>query len=622
MNNTNRNIFISVACFLDPDIEETVSNCLSMARHPDRIVFGVCLQEDPEKPLLTKFIGHPQFRFHRMHYNEAKGPTYARYFCSQLLRDERYFLQIDCHTRFVKDWDRIILKCLHQCNDKRAIITNFPLSVTKLDGLKTKNTNPPLNKSTRKFRLLSLDGIKLGSTTCQSQVPLQTYYLSAAFLFGRSTFIVRVPLDPFLTFSYQTIEQQFYAIRLFTHGWNLYMPTRHILATNYQKTIHYNASGERIVAPSNKVRGKLSWQRVLYYYGLKPRTELSREVNKSLTKYGLGKERSLQDFFSANDEPDCLNKLLAGERYVKGKWVSGLTYVCRNPLLQKAFEKQGSLFTRVDNAEQPLDLVWDMKSTSVKHRLQHYPMKQVSFIDNKRTFFKLLHGLTYGYPETFFSYDTFLQGYTKGANYFLKYAGNNGGKQVHVCNTPEQVQTLLQENDRPYVIQKEIQNLLLYQNRKFVLRIWMVLIGDRCFLSTQGNCMVQISPYQKGNLDRKIHIEHKPDTVEYLPYNKRRFYHQSYRNVLKLCHLLMGRINTRLVTNPQCFQLLGLDIIFDQSLTPFIIEINAWPNMVINDQVDSGNKSEVLAMFLTDLAIPTLLQEPLNKNQYFKEIKS
>jgi hypothetical protein len=615
---SNRNIFVSIACFLDPDIKNTIQDCLDKAVHPERIVFGICLQEDPDDKILSDYDNHPQFRIHRMHFQKAKGPTYARYFCSRLLQDERYFLQIDCHTRFVKNWDRIILKCLHECQDRRAIITNFPLSIDKLTHSKSHKLYP-LNRSTRKFRSISLTSIKLGSISCQSTSPEDTYYLSAAFLFGRSAFIKRVPYDPYLTFSYQTIEQQFYAIRLYTHGWNLYMPTRHVLATNYQKTLHFDAGKSRVYAPSNKARGLLSWDRVLYYYGLKGVEELSSEVRNDLTKYGLGTNRSLHSFFEIHNQPEWKQNLRNGLSYTEGEWkkTQCTSYRCINPLLNDILNKQEGF---INTPEGRCDFVWDMKIKEITHEIQHYPMKFVSFIDNKRTFFQLINPLNVGLPKTFFTLSEFTKNYKRGNNYFLKYAGKNGGKQVFVCNTVSEVEELLSQKHDAFIIQQEVPNMLLISNRKFVLRIWMTIFDNHYYVSSNGICIVHGSPYMKDNLDRKIHVEHDPATVKFIPYKECSFYRKSFSSVVSLLQKITPYLNQKLTLSKQCYQVLGVDIIFDNQKHPYVIEINAWPNMVSYEQTSRSLKTEFFQNFISELVIPKINQVK-SKNTYFKKLK-
>ena len=101
-NNNNNKIFVSIACFMDNDIINTIDDCLSKSKYPENIIFGVCLQYDPSDNFFEKYDNHPQVKVLKMHYTEAKGPTYARYFCTKLITCEEYFLQIDCHTRFFK----------------------------------------------------------------------------------------------------------------------------------------------------------------------------------------------------------------------------------------------------------------------------------------------------------------------------------------------------------------------------------------------------------------------------------------------------------------------------------------------------------------------------------------
>ena len=86
INETDKNkIFVSIACFMENDVLNTIKNCLEKAEYPDNIIFGICFQHDPEDDYLKIYDNNPQFRIHRMHWNEAKGPTYARYF-RQLLK--------------------------------------------------------------------------------------------------------------------------------------------------------------------------------------------------------------------------------------------------------------------------------------------------------------------------------------------------------------------------------------------------------------------------------------------------------------------------------------------------------------------------------------------------------
>ena len=308
-------IFVSIACFADPDIINTINDCLDKAKHPENIVFGICSQMDLNDTSLEIYKDLNNFKIIKIDWREAKGPTYARYLITKLVSDETYFLQIDAHTRFFNNWDDIVINCLNECNDTKAILTAFPIPIEKMDSYE----NYPLNVSTKKFKFLSLDSIKLDAMCCNQKQFLKTYYLSAAFLFGPTEFLKDVPYDPYLIYSYQSIEQQFYAVRLFTHGWNLYKPSKHVLATYYKQTVdRKDTKGKKIPVPCNPQKEKLSWKRVSYYYGLCDLNDV--EKKEDINKYGLGNKRSLDDFFAIHNEKGCIEKIRKGLKYKNGKW--------------------------------------------------------------------------------------------------------------------------------------------------------------------------------------------------------------------------------------------------------------------------------------------------------------
>tara|TARA_Y100000591_G_C21851448_1_gene711916 strand:- start:3316 stop:5160 length:1845 start_codon:yes stop_codon:yes gene_type:complete len=605
--NSNK-IFISIACFMDPDIINTIEDCLDKAMYPKNITFGICLQYDPKDDFLKNYNNNPQFRIHRMHWNEAKGPTYARYFCSKLIKDEKYFMQIDCHSRFFNNWDETAINCLNECNDSYAILTAFPISISNMY-----NKNAPLNISTKKFQSLSYDSIKLGSVCCSNNLFVKTYYLSAAFLFGPTNFLRDVPYDPYLTYSYQTIEQQFYAIRLFTHGWNLYKPSKHILATKYNKTIHKDATGSIINAPSNHKRGKLSWKRVCYYYSLTNLNDV--ELKKDINMYGLGNKRSLDDFFAIHNESGCIEKIKKGLTYQNGKW-SRFNFYCRNNIFAQVLNKSELFKPSKTN----IDFEWNIHTKVYDKILQNYNMSDVSFIDNKYTFFKLLtENNIKNIPKTYFNVNDIKQ--TNCRNFFLKYAGNNGGKNVFLYNKITELANHINYDTRPYIIQEEVPNMLLINDKKFILRNWIVLVDNKFYISLNGCCIIHEHKYDKNSKDRKIHIDHDIRKITYSNYNKEPFYKDTIKKVCILNTNICNVIKEKLKFKNNCYQVIGLDIIFDNKLDPYIIEFNSWPNMSVPYESYKSILKEFFINFLDDIVIKKLNNQPITDTDYFIELK-
>ena len=83
-------------------------------------------------------------------------------------------------------------------------------------------------------------------------------------------------------------EGTFSSVRLYTSGWNLYCPTKHILATFYGHVDKYDSQGKLIKCPYNTNIANNSWDRALYHYGLKNIKDVNSDFRQDIEKYGLG----------------------------------------------------------------------------------------------------------------------------------------------------------------------------------------------------------------------------------------------------------------------------------------------------------------------------------------------
>lgn len=320
-------IFVSIASFLDKDIIETIKSCLNKAKYPNNITIGICLQYDFKDNFLSDFENNPKIKFTNIHYSKAQGPTYARYLITQLIDNEDFFLQIDAHTRFYDNWDELAIKCYKECNDERAIITNFPISFTHINKVDTF----PMNKTSKKWKELSYDKIWQGFGILSDKVfkpikPERTYVISAALVFGPINFLKEVPYDPLILYGYHKLEQVFYSARLYTSGWNLYCPTKHILSTYYGHKDKYDSQGNLIKCPYNTNIANQSWYRALYHYGLKNMQDIHVDFRKDIEKYGLGFKRSIEDYFKCSNIIGPIQKLKLGLTYKEGKWIGSSKY--------------------------------------------------------------------------------------------------------------------------------------------------------------------------------------------------------------------------------------------------------------------------------------------------------
>ena len=304
MSNSTQNskkIFVSIACLDDPDVVDTVADIYARAKNPDSVSVGVCLQVEPNDPSYQALGDYDRVRVSTMHYQDARGPILARYRCEQLLHDEDYYLQIDCHSRFFENWDEILIRELEACQQlsSRAVISHYPINI---DNMNNREKLKGIGKVNR-FRQLDAESIKShGTQVALPKSPERAIGISAAMLFMETSAKRRAPYDPHLDFGLHAAEQVLYAARLWTNGYDIYTPTAHTVATQYAGSRERISNEARTATLEN--RGdwpEKTWSKVKYLLALDSLEQVSAAYLESIAvhefPFGMGKERSLLDYY-------------------------------------------------------------------------------------------------------------------------------------------------------------------------------------------------------------------------------------------------------------------------------------------------------------------------------------
>lgn len=289
-------IFVSIACFMDNDIVNTIEDCLKQAKYPERIIFGICYQYDPnDEDCLQKYENSEQFRINKIHYKLAKGPTYARGIIYKMFKDEDYYFQIDCHSRFFKNWDSKIIDCLKECKkiNHKAIISHYPFDTNS----KTVDTRNIGICDTSKFKFIDKKkGLQMfGKIELLKKCPKKNWDLSAAMLFFDKNAYHDVVFDDTLYHGYHFEEQTLLAIRYWTSGYDIFTPSNHIILTEYKT----NRKRLKHKPHLNLEMKKNSFNLTCHRLKLKYDSQFEN-YNKSL----LGNERSVEDYFKMVDIVD------------------------------------------------------------------------------------------------------------------------------------------------------------------------------------------------------------------------------------------------------------------------------------------------------------------------------
>ncbi len=288
-------IFVSIASYRDVQCKETISSMFLNARWPENIVAGICEQNlvgsDCETCTIPSAF-EKQVRTIRIRHNEAKGPTFARYLCASLWKNERYFMQIDSHTLFVKDWDEIAIqmfeeeKELYRDGSSMFVISYYPLGFDNISN--DMKQVPQICKALiNDMGMVSQHGAEM--VTPEDGKPLVVVpFIAGGFMFTEAKpFLETTPFDPFLDHLFVG-EEFLLAARLYTNGWDIVSPSKNIVFH------HYTRAGSPKFWDSG-TRDADSLKRAKYI--LKLSASRPRILNQDMDLYGLGDVRTIDDFW-------------------------------------------------------------------------------------------------------------------------------------------------------------------------------------------------------------------------------------------------------------------------------------------------------------------------------------
>lgn len=308
-------IFISLASYCDPLLHFTVARALATAKHPAGLHFGV-VDQSPEvaRRLVSSDVAPARLSYVRVAPVDARGPCWARALAMSFYDAEDWFLQIDSHMDFDDGWDaRLVAQADTLLPGRKGVVLSAYPNPFVLQGQQivrkvcTDGVLAHVVKPGAQFEadhpVLSFEAHPVDSATA-----LPGFHLGAGCLFAPGRLVDELPYDPGFYFHG---EEQAFALRLFTHGWDIFhmpgLPLYHL----------YNS------ADSGAPRRPLHWdpgqdaQRSETWWSLEQRARqrLAALVQGELRGvFGLGSERTVADYarFSGID---YLRRELAPQAY-------------------------------------------------------------------------------------------------------------------------------------------------------------------------------------------------------------------------------------------------------------------------------------------------------------------
>lgn len=282
-------LFVSIASYRDPDVNATLRDLFARASYPQRIIAGVLIQAlaNDVDCKVDADICPGQIRILHEDAAQARGVGWARHrILTELMAGEDYILQIDSHSRFAQGWDEYLLATLGECPSTKAVISGYPSAYTPGDSYGPAFVGVPSAATFVEPGILAFKGHAIALNDCPKH-PISTAFVCAGSLFAPAQALREVPYDPHIAF---LGEECALALRLWTHGWDIFTPNSAFMYHDYSSARPHigrdRADWAEINARSKaRVRALLVGQ---------PHSDPSTEQAKD--KYGLGTARSLAEY--------------------------------------------------------------------------------------------------------------------------------------------------------------------------------------------------------------------------------------------------------------------------------------------------------------------------------------
>lgn len=238
-------------------------------------------------------------------------------------------------------------------------------------------------------------------------------------------------------------------------------------------------------------------------------------------------------------------------------------------------------FNNNKNLTKNLIIYWDsygnneLHLSSNKYIIENIHRKHHNYLSNKgkcSNYVKKLN-LYQHYPETYNNiYE--INNISNIKLYFIKDIYSTAGKGIKCMNGKELIDYKLNENE---IIQEGVTDLKLIDNKKFVIRAYIIIFNNKIYLSKYSLCIVHDKNYNKLSKSYDIQIKHTIGKgiiplVETI-------YH-SYINNIKDALINMKELFKPIIDNSKNkYIIIGPDILITNNDEIKFLEFNTFPNI-------------------------------------------
>jgi hypothetical protein len=292
-------IFVSIAAYRDAELLPTITSLLENARFPERLRFGICLQDTAAALNAFPYYGDTRFRILRVPADQSKGCCWARHHVQRLYQGEQFSTQLDSHHRFTQDWDARCIWMLHHCRSSKPILSTYlpPYTpATEHQDVQVQDLYSIAITGYDKQGLVVFHPQRFAPDEYPLNEPRPAFMIAGGFVFTLGEWISEVPYDPGLYFNGEEISL---TVRSYTHGWDIFCPNLVVAFHYYQRkdeprhwTDHAdwresNKHSVLSVLEQLKTGSGLGTERTLAQYQLMAGLDFTKRTSNGNAKRGL-----------------------------------------------------------------------------------------------------------------------------------------------------------------------------------------------------------------------------------------------------------------------------------------------------------------------------------------------
>jgi hypothetical protein len=277
-------IFVQISAYHDYELPKTIQDCMDKISDNNNVNFGIHLcyynKDEINLPNLKNI------KIEKTMAPEGLGVGNGRFIANSFYKDEDYYLQIDAHTRFSKNWDIDFINTYKKYSNEgcNPVLTAYP-SGYHYEGSDVKYDKYPSvvyadfeqNNIEENFYFLH--------QTSKPNKPenIFTRAVSGGEIFSSGDIATIEPNPKMFNWG----EEFLTAIRLFTHGYDLMLPEKQSLYHLYYGEDEKNKrrlSGQDFPDKTNDIFNQSN-------------IEIKNIIaNRIVGRFALGDKRTIEDF--------------------------------------------------------------------------------------------------------------------------------------------------------------------------------------------------------------------------------------------------------------------------------------------------------------------------------------